>query len=92
MLKKKSAVITVCVMLMAIMLTLSGCGGSKLSGTYTNPDDSTNYLIFDGKAVTLYEGGNQVRSGTFRESAKTSRAFLLLMKMGFAKKKIPHYD
>jgi hypothetical protein len=78
MLKKKSAVITVCVMLMAIMLTLSGCGGSKLSGTYLSPDDNSNYVVFDGSTATFYEDGSQTRSGSFRESAKTSSGQYML--------------
>jgi hypothetical protein len=64
--------------ILILAVALSGCSGSKLSGTYTNPDDSSNYAVFDGNAVTFYEGGNQVRSGTFRESAKTSRGDYLL--------------
>ena len=61
-----------------LMALLNGCSGSKLSGTYVNPDDSSNYLLFDGKAVALYEGGNETRSGSFRESAKTSDGRYLL--------------
>jgi len=72
MFKKKSAVIAVCVMLMVLMLTLTGCGGSKLSGTYVNPDDNSTYVVFDGSTATFYEGGSQTRSGSFEVSGKTS--------------------
>jgi hypothetical protein len=62
---------------MTLVFMLNGCVG-RLSGTYVNPDDDSNYLVFEGQTVTLYEDGNQTRSGIFRESARTStRQYLL---------------
>jgi len=78
MFKKTLATITICVMLMALMLTLTGCSGSKLSGTYVNPDDISTYVVFDGSTATFYEGGNQTRSGSFEVSGKTSSGQYML--------------
>ena len=64
--------------LTASMFMLSGCSGDKLSGKYLSVNDSSDYLIFDGNTVTLYENGIQTRSGKFRESAKASTGQYLL--------------
>jgi len=64
---------------LALVILLSGCSGSKLSGTYVNPDDSSNYVVFEGKTVTLYEDGNKTISGTFTESAKSASGYLLII-------------
>jgi uncharacterized lipoprotein YehR (DUF1307 family) len=63
--------------LMMLIFALSGCGESKLSGTYVSADDSSVSLVFAGNTVTMYEDGVQIRIGTFTESAKTASGHLL---------------
>ena len=81
--KKKSIANTIAtlIMVMTFMLILNSCGtsGAKPSGTFTNPDDSSNYMVFDKDTVTVYENGNQVRNGTYTSSAKTSDKYLLVI-------------
>jgi hypothetical protein len=69
--KRTLGVALATLMLTTLMFMLSGCG-AKLAGTFVNPDDSTNYIVFDGKTFILYESGAQVHNGTFTESAKSS--------------------
>jgi hypothetical protein len=76
--KKRIQPLILGVAILMIAVALSGCSGSKLSGTYVNPDDSSNYVVFDRSTATFYEGGVEGRSGTFRESAKTSSGDYLL--------------
>jgi hypothetical protein len=72
--KQLAMFVTLSVMLIAFMVTLGGCSGSDstpettetLSGTYVSVEDSTKHLEFSGTKVTLYEDGNQVRSGDYR--------------------------
>jgi hypothetical protein len=75
--KKPLSIALALLALAALMFVLSGCSGSKLSGTFVNPDDSLLYLVFNGNTVALYEGGVQTRNGTFTESAKTASGYLL---------------
>jgi hypothetical protein len=50
----------------------------NLSGIFINPDEKSSYVVFDMGTVTFYEDGNQVRSGTFKESAKTESGRYLM--------------
>ena len=54
-----------------IAIIFNGCT-AKLSGTFLNPEDSSNYFVFDGNTVKFYENNNQTYSGSFEVSAKTS--------------------
>jgi len=63
--------------LMMLVFMLSGCG-SNVSGTFINPNDNSETIVFDGDTIALYENGNIIRSGTFTESAKTASNQYLL--------------
>ena len=75
--KQVLATITVCVTLIALVFMLSGCGSTKPSGKYIDPNDSAVYLTFDGDKVTLHESSNQTRNGTFTVSGKSANGYLL---------------
>lgn len=61
--KKRTAIIITLIML--IMVTLSGCGEVKLSGTYVDEDNKDNYFKFSGENnVSLYSEQGHI-DGTY---------------------------
>ena len=68
--------VVVFITIVALILILSGCGSSqisgRISGRFISVDNSLEYLVFEGNRVALYEDGIQIWSSTFIESTRTS--------------------
>lgn len=59
-------IITITTLMILIMVTLSGCGVKKLSGTYVSELDSTEYFKFSGESkVTFYSNQDSI-DGAYR--------------------------
>ena len=76
--KRKSHIAIAIIMLTSFILPLSGCSAS-LTGTFVSVSDSSVSLVFDRDAVSLYESGSLIRSGTFTLSARTPYGYLLIV-------------
>ncbi len=48
-----------------IMVPFIACARGELSGTYANPKNSSAYLVFDEKRVTVHLPNNTTYSGTY---------------------------
>ena len=67
--KQIAVVILICVILLALMVTLNSCGGSgSLSGNYINSGDSTEYLEFFAgtNGVNLNKTGKPTICGWYK--------------------------
>ncbi|MDO4332133.1 MAG: zinc ribbon domain-containing protein [Eubacteriales bacterium] len=64
--QKKSSKIVAFLFVIVFMLLLGGCGVTKLSGTYVNELDSTEYLKFSGKSKVKLYTQDSTQTGSYR--------------------------
>lgn len=69
--KRNRSIIITLILLIVLMVSVSGCGRVKLSGTYVNEHDREEKFKFSGESKVTYYNKNESMDGSYQGSGKS---------------------